>query len=343
MPKTIYSEKLLQQIMDNVWKKQALDLSYQKLKAEDIEKLCKALANNTYIKTLNLEDNQIKAQIGDAGAQFLGANKTLTTLGLWGNQIGDAGAQALAANTTLTTLHVSHNKIGAAGAQALAANKTLTTLHVNHNKIGAAGAQALAANTTLTTLLVSHNKIGAVGAQALAANTTLATLYVNCNQIGDVGAQALAANTTLTTLDVSYNFIGDASAQALAANTTLTSLEVGNNNIGHDNVKAIRARVLKNKQCRPNWLRLAPLMAFVRANSTSEIRNSFLPLIPAIATLADEKYQEKTLGRINLDKFFDSRFFKSHVQTQLSAAPAKTPVVTQTADEAKQQGHGAVG
>ncbi len=58
-----------------------LDLNYQKLKAEDIEKLCKALAKNTYIKVLSVGSNQM----GAAGAQVFAASKTLVSLKIWGN------------------------------------------------------------------------------------------------------------------------------------------------------------------------------------------------------------------------------------------------------------------
>ncbi len=339
MTKATYSEELLQQITDNVWKERVLDLCNQDLNDERTEKLCKALANNTYIKALDVSYNQI----GAAGAQALAANKTLISLDVSSNnQIDDAGAQALAANTTLTGLDVSSNQTGDAGAQALAANTALTTLTVTYNQIGDAGATMLAANTTFTSLDLTENQIGGAGAQALATNKTLTTLNLWGNQIGAAGAQALAANTTLTILNVSFNQLDAADAQVLAANKTLIALDVRGNEIGDVNEKAIRARLLKNQQRRENWLRLAPLIACVRSNCTSEIRNSFLPLIPAIAKWADDKFQEKKPGHVNLDKFFDTRFFKSHVQTQLSDAPANKLAVTQIVDEAKHQGHRAV-
>ncbi|MDY7573103.1 hypothetical protein [Actimicrobium sp. CCI2.3] len=186
---------------------------------------------------LNVSGNHI----GDAGAQSLAANETITNLKVNFNGIGAAGAQALAANNTITKLELDNNRIGAAGAQALATNRTLTQLSVHSNFIGDAGVQALATNTTITHLNVSFNNVGDTAAQALAANTTITELQVFFNRIGDAGAQALAANTTITELHLGNNHIGDAGAQALAANTTITQLDLDNNLIGDAGAQALAA------------------------------------------------------------------------------------------------------
>jgi len=49
-------------------------------------------------------------------------------LNLYGNNVGDAGAQALSQNTTLTSLNLDGNEVGDAGAQALSQNTTLLRL-----------------------------------------------------------------------------------------------------------------------------------------------------------------------------------------------------------------------
>jgi len=60
-------------------------------------------------------------ELGDAEAQHLAVNTSITSLNLWGNNTGDAGVGQLAGNTSITSLNLSHDEIGAAGAQALAA------------------------------------------------------------------------------------------------------------------------------------------------------------------------------------------------------------------------------
>ncbi|XP_068699918.1 protein NLRC3-like isoform X2 [Montipora foliosa] len=235
-----------------------------------IAALFQALAVNTSLTTLRLDDNSI----GDEGAtslsQVLAVNTSLTTLKLSGNSIGDAGAtslsQALAVNTSLTTLKLFGNSIGEAGAtslsQALAVNTSLTTLKLSGNSIGDAGAtslsQALAVNTSLTTLKLSGNSIGYAGAtslsQALAINTSLTTLHLSSNSIGAESAtslfQALAVNTSLTTLNLSWNPIGDEGAtslsQALAINTSLTTLDLSWNSIGAEGATSLSQALAVN-------------------------------------------------------------------------------------------------
>ncbi|KAG0050367.1 hypothetical protein BGZ90_007077, partial [Linnemannia elongata] len=91
------------------------------------------------------------------------ANSNLTTLDLRDNSIGPNGGQALSEalknNSTLTTLDLGINSIGEHGTQALSealkTNSTLTTLKLRRNSIGENGAQALSealkTNSTLTT------------------------------------------------------------------------------------------------------------------------------------------------------------------------------------------------
>jgi len=49
-------------------------------------------------------------------------------LNLYHNNVGDAGAQALSQNTTLTSLNLRFNSVGYAGAKALSQNTTLLKL-----------------------------------------------------------------------------------------------------------------------------------------------------------------------------------------------------------------------
>ncbi len=293
------------------------------------EKGAATLAANKTLTTLDISGNNI----GVAGATALAANQTLTTLNVRHNKIGDAGAVALAANKLLKTLNISLNKIGVAGATALAANQTLTTLDVSfYNDIGVAGATALAKNQTLTTLDVSWNNIGVAGATALAANQTLTTLNVSNNNIGNAGATALAANQTLMTLNVCGNKIGDTGATALAANQTLTTLDISYNQIGAKDatalIEAIKQRIDLNNRQRNAWIAFTPFLAFVRANRTSDLKYSAMPLKKIITELTGT-----TASTISLDKASHTKFFKQHVDVK--AAPDMKN--TTDSKDAKQQ------
>jgi hypothetical protein len=102
VPKATYSEKLLEDIRNGVWRESELDLSQQKPKLDEkaVQQLANALATSPSINTLNLYGNKI----GDAGAIALAKNTRLTLLHIGGNKIGEAGAAMLAKNTTLTSL-----------------------------------------------------------------------------------------------------------------------------------------------------------------------------------------------------------------------------------------------
>jgi Leucine-rich repeat (LRR) protein len=221
------SQQTLEALSNNDPTLRALNLSCQNLTDEDIEVLCEALKNNTYLTELNIRGNKI----GDAGAKALAKNTTITQLFIYSNKLSAAGAKALAKNTTIARLDIRGNQIGAAGAEALAQNTTIAQLDISDNEIGAAGAKALAKNTTIARLDIRGNQIGAAGAEALAQNTTIFELDISGNDIGDAGAEALAQNTTITHLDISDNKISDAGAKAIAQNTTITELNIYDNAI----------------------------------------------------------------------------------------------------------------
>lgn len=164
----------------------------------EIGKIFVALANNTYIKTLNVGESKycVPSKCFEAIAEQLAKNTTLTMLdvtdnlmrfdsdGVCGNKT-KAIANVLTENKTLTTLALGmcciNDKDAALLADALKKNKTLTTLSLGNNYIGDKGAKALAEalmeNRTLTELDLNENKISFDGAEilakALAMNTTV--------------------------------------------------------------------------------------------------------------------------------------------------------------------------
>ncbi len=224
----------------------------------DIKALATALATNTALTALKMDE----AYIGVAGA------KTLAT--------------ALARNTTLTSLDLNCNDIGDVGATALATalagNTALTKLLLGSNLIDTAGltalATVLATNTTLTELDLGGNEFGDAGAMVLAklltTNTALTTLHLYICEIGDAGATALG--------------------KALETNTALTDLNLGDNDeLGltvHDEVQKFTRRNALFAQRRCSLLQLMMCAAhrrklFVPAEIWSYVPGALLLLCGA--------------------------------------------------------------
>ena len=215
--------------------------------------LVDTLGRNLNIKHLETSDD---IQLIELLFEVLGANSSLTHLGLILNSIGDTGAEslskALTVNCSLTNLDLFDNSIGDPGAEslskALKVNSSLTDFDLSENYIFNTGAeslsQALKVNSSLTDLSLRENIIGDTGAeslsQALKVNSSLTYLSLRENIIGDTGAeslsQALKVNSSLTILDLSENSIGDIGAeslsQALKVNSSLTILDLSENIIG---------------------------------------------------------------------------------------------------------------
>ncbi|CAF24065.1 DUF294 nucleotidyltransferase-like domain-containing protein [Candidatus Protochlamydia amoebophila] len=248
----------------------ALGFSRVGINDKEAEIIANALALNTALRSLRLQNNQISDRGAEAFARALASNATLKALWLDNNQISNEGAeaiaQALASNTALRELYLGNNQISDKGteaiAQALASNTTLETLWLDNNQISFKGVkalvQSLAFNTTLKVIHLNSNKISDEGAeaiaQALASNTTLKILDLGNNQISDKGGKeigkALAFNTVLRRLYLRNNQISDegaeAIAQALASNTTLETLWLDNNQISFKGVKALVQSLASN-------------------------------------------------------------------------------------------------
>ena len=127
--------------LDNV---ESLDLSNNGVR-EGAKWIAKSLKNNSSIKELNLQANDMGDDDAWWIADAIGANKTLQMLNLGSNAFGDGGASDIAAdlreNTSLKTLDLTRNGIGRQGASelmdALDENSTLTRLGLSSNKIPA--------------------------------------------------------------------------------------------------------------------------------------------------------------------------------------------------------------
>ena len=131
----------LSDALDNV---ESLDLSNNGVR-DGAKWIAKSLKNNSSMKELNLQANDMGDDDAWWLADALGANTSLKTLNLGSNAFGDAGASDLAAdlrgNRSLQTLDLTRNGIGRVGASelmdALDENATLTRLGLSSNKIPA--------------------------------------------------------------------------------------------------------------------------------------------------------------------------------------------------------------
>lgn len=176
--------------------------------------------------------------IGVAGAReladALAGNTALHTLNLDNHELGDAGialiAKALEKNTGLHTLSLRNNDISAEGLKALgkavAGHPSLHTLNLGTNPLGDAGIENLMAglgkNHPLRRLFIDKTGISADGAgkiaEAMKAEgglNQLNTLNISYNDITQEGAVAIAktleGNASLLTLHIAGNASDDTS------------------------------------------------------------------------------------------------------------------------------------
>ena len=159
---------------------QHLDLTFNAVTAAGAHRLAHALsARASGLLSLNLNMNPIGAEGAESLARALANNSTLTHLCLDDARVGDSGAVHLArcleVNSTLAALRLECNEVGDGGASALAlaletSNHTLRSLRLGDNKIIGGGAAALVnalhMNTALRFLSLDGN--------SLAHETTLA-------------------------------------------------------------------------------------------------------------------------------------------------------------------------
>jgi Ran GTPase-activating protein (RanGAP) involved in mRNA processing and transport len=185
-----------------------------------MELLERLAANDPQLTALELDDVPPSVGMREL-ATALALNTTLTHLGLQDRGLVTADAHKLAGllerNKTLKALSLSSNNIGSDGARYLAAalerNSVLEQLFLGRNNIGDDGAAAFRT--------------------ALERNNTLKGLFLYASHIGDNGACHLAAalerNTTLTILDLgtgsNIRTVGQADLwAALETNCTLDEL-----------------------------------------------------------------------------------------------------------------------
>jgi Leucine-rich repeat (LRR) protein len=218
---------------------QQSDLSSLGLEDTDIPALVAALAKNTILTELDLQNNKISSQRLQGLVQVLHRIKGFD---LSCNEIDGEGIPALSdliRYYMLESLSLNNNPVGTDGilklGEGFTLNCSLTSLSLRECMIRPRAANAL-----------KHILTHAVG---------LKRLDLGRNLIRDEGAQALAeglkGHKALTDLNVHKNQIevsgGQALAAAIAENTHLLYVDINSNNITSEAQKSIEASLKRNK------------------------------------------------------------------------------------------------
>eukprot|EP00475_Leptophrys_vorax_P007009 TRINITY_DN14409_c0_g1_i11.p1 TRINITY_DN14409_c0_g1~~TRINITY_DN14409_c0_g1_i11.p1 ORF type:complete len:425 (-),score=89.17 TRINITY_DN14409_c0_g1_i11:230-1504(-) len=264
-----------------------------------------ALAKNSSLTKLRLEECRVETSGSSAIAQALCVNTSLTRLDMKLNLIGSEGAQAfggaLATNYALKSLHLDKCEIDDHGGKylfrALSANGTLTALTMAVNALGKMSLLSLAGslrkNTTLSELNLHSNCIGRVmddlTAMALLdiISGSLSFLDLGGNQLDSsaaaVIAQGLRMNCSLADLALDGNLIDDEGVasleNALTCNINLTRLNLKSNHVSPDAQARFSQKLLANYSlCQCPWTTSSALSQYRRNQMIQDSwkRQSFL-------------------------------------------------------------------
>ena len=211
-----------------------------------------SLATNTTLTVLNLNNNQISQESGEALAFVIMHNTRLEELYLDSNNLGIGTlkvARSLQHITTVKVLSLDNNNIPQEASEELAlaikSNKQLEKLSLNDNNLHSSAIvflNSLATITTLTVLVLNNNQIPHEAGEALASvimhNTRLEELYLDSNNLG-IGtlkvARSLQHITAVKVLSLENNNIPQEASEELAlaikSNKQLKKLSLNDNNL----------------------------------------------------------------------------------------------------------------
>ena len=229
-----------------------IELAYNFITHIGVMHLVNALAENTSLEYLDLEDNSISDQGTKAISQLLQNPKcSIRYLDLKSNSITGVGfhyiADTLALTTTLDSICLSNNLFDQGSlssfTEKLVSTKSLTKLYLDGVLNNGSGlsyiASGLQGNTSLRLLSLCSNGIKQSGLRSLATalekNSTIQELNLTNNKISSEGcarlSKGIAANRSLTHLDLSdnVNLKGDSIlplTNALKAHTMIKRLHL---------------------------------------------------------------------------------------------------------------------
>ena len=223
-----------------------LDLSYNKLSAEDMKRFLYRTKNIfTNLVKLNVSGNIISDEVASAFANVLLENKKLKELDLSDNNLHTEGIRKIFNGlkiSTLIKLRVGHNSITDQEADHmvtfLSRNKSLEELDLSHNNLRSAGAIKICRIylPRLAVFNISHNYIATKAATDIAtflSSMKLKKLDLSHNHLSSDGIIVLCriANISkLTAINLSHNGIRveakDDIAAFLSRNTKLQDLDL---------------------------------------------------------------------------------------------------------------------
>ncbi|KAK3836969.1 MAG: hypothetical protein JOS17DRAFT_732673 [Linnemannia elongata] len=243
------SVKALAQALEKNTDLQELNLARNKLTDQDIDVICKALANHRGLRVLDLSLNSFGEHGTRAIATLLAGDSTsevgvgLREIDLSDNELTEEGGmaigQALKTNKTLQRLRMSSSMdpplpVEEGDEDKLQWDHDLAALNEplspdQEAEIRSDGdavlemlSESLKHNNTLQEIWMDYCNISSVGvtflAEALRSNQGLTTVRMRNNRIGNRGARALGAALT--------------PASSSGYNTTLKNLELGSNKVG---------------------------------------------------------------------------------------------------------------
>ena len=237
---------------------QVLNARHRSIGPKEAQSIADALMSNMFVKTVDLEGNNIGHDGLSKLFKMLLENCFISELSLSENNIGSKGAAVLANilrhTRSLASVNLKGNRLSdndsALLSEGIATNDTIKTLNLSHNEFrsqaGHKLGSAIVNNATIVSLDLSWNHLrmeGAIAfARSLAKNRSIQVLNLRYNGFADNGAaamgEALAHNHCLKSLDLSHNRISDKGAVALsrglAKNKALQCLDIGYNPISRD-------------------------------------------------------------------------------------------------------------
>uniref|UniRef100_A0A7S4K9R2 Uncharacterized protein n=1 Tax=Paramoeba aestuarina TaxID=180227 RepID=A0A7S4K9R2_9EUKA len=235
-----------------------LSVDYRPISESGCNALRKGILYHDTIRTLSLQNAQIKDEGMTHLVTALDKVTDLRILRVSGNSVTSEGAAKLFAalcmqNTSLREIDVSNNKIDGTGVadllKLITSNPHLSSINLSSNLLGDEGAASVAAalskaQAPVPSLDLNHNKIGDKGAAAIAElisnSTHITSVNLVGNEIGDEGAaklaDAIAAQPAIESVDLSNNQLGVKGVvlfrKALEQNASLKSVNLsGNENL----------------------------------------------------------------------------------------------------------------
>ena len=233
--------------------------------------LGEAMAENSSVTKLLLNQNKVGDLGGAALSRALETNSTLTKLNLNGNAMSDdvsvALRDALCKNSTLITLNLGGNKFkdatGFALGKALEVNATLQYMWIGDANIRGAGgvalAEAFAKNKSLKWFYMGDHKsgmdVGKAFGRSLETNKSLERWVFGGNHVYNDGARvifdAIKTNQTIKMLGLCDNKFDDeiinVMIEALKINTSLIKINLKGNAFSAKGMEKLYAAIAERK------------------------------------------------------------------------------------------------